>query len=139
MRFLFLNQTQFLCCTFNPVVLRLPFWCLYVDLCPVGLLRANFWGGFFLLLEQVAVQSAWGVFSELCPSAGVCPLCGAGDRDLLLLFCFLVLSPPQCSPVCWAVLLFWTGQPCHYLTLEFSVCALCIVFPYGQMANLIRL
>lgn len=51
-------------------------------------------GCFFPLLEQVAVQNAWGVFSVLCPSAGACPLC-AGDRGLLLLFCFLALSPPQ--------------------------------------------
>lgn len=93
---------------------------------------------FFPLLEQVAVQGAWGVFSVLCPSAGACPLC-ASDRGLLLLFCFLALSPPQFPPVCWAVLLFWTSQPCRYLTLEFSVCGLCTVYPYGQMANLIRL
>lgn len=93
---------------------------------------------FFPLLEQVAVQGAWGVFSVLCPSAGACPLC-TSDRGLLVLFCFLALSPPQSPPVCWAVLLFWTSQPWHYLTLEFSVCGLCIVYPYGQMANLIRL
>lgn len=74
----------------------------------------------------------------LCPSAGDCPLC-AGDRGLLLLFCFLALSPSQFPPVCLAVLLFWTGQPCHYLTLEYSVHGLCIVYPYGQMANLISL
>lgn len=96
-------------------------------------------GGIFPLLEQVAVQSAWGVFSVLCPDVGgVAPLC-AGDLELLLLFCFLALSPPQFPPVYWAVLLFWTGQLCRYLTLEFSVCGDCIVYPYGQMADLITL
>lgn len=80
-----------------------------------------------------------GVCSQCCAlMRGGCLLC-AGDRELLLLFCFLALSPPQFLPLCWAVLLFWTGQPCHYLILEFSVCGDCIDYPYGQMADSIRL
>lgn len=104
----------------------------------MGLLRANFWGYFPPFGTNCCTECLGCVLSAVPQCGGVAPLC-AGDLELLLLFCFLALSPPQFPPVYWAVLLFWTGQLCRYLTLEFSVCGDCIVYPYGQMADLIRL
>lgn len=137
MKFLFLNQTQFPSCTFNLVVLWLQFQILHVDLCPVGLLRANFWGVFSPFWNKLLYRVP-GVCSQCCaPVQGLAHCVLVTERSCYCSVSWLCHLPS--SLMCWAMLLFWTGQPCHYLALEFSVCGLCIVYPYGQMANLIRL